>query len=400
MTPYSDRAWAYGGIPRVVAAQTEELAARGIEITVATTDALDTRSRDPGGDPRRPRRPHQATRRGGATVRAFPNLSNRLAARQQLYLPLGLGRWLAAAAGGFDVGHLHGCHNLPGVIAARRLRRAGVPWVAQPNGTAARHERRLLAKRLFDLVFGQRPLYGAAMVVAVTESERRQLERLGVAPGRIRVIPNPVRPEPAPNPDEVAAFRSRLGLGPAPVVTYLGQLSPRKRVDLAVRAVAGLGDPEVLLVVAGADMGSRPGLETLAARLGIADRTRFAGVLEGRERLAALAAADVVVYPTVDEIFGLVPMEALLAGTPVVVSGDSGCGEVVRATGGGEIVPAGDAAAVTAAVAGILAAPDSWRPPVEAAARRIGELFGPRTVGERLEALYRDVAGGRAAEEE
>jgi len=399
VTPYSDRAWAYGGIPRVVAAQTEELASRGIEVTIATTDAFDIRSRDPGGDPRRPRRPHPAAQRAGATVRVFPNLSNRLAARQQLYLPLGLARWLGDAVGGFDLGHLHGCHNLPGVIAARRLRRAGVPWVVQPNGTAPRHERRLLAKRVFDLVFGQRPLRDASAAVAVTAVERHQLERLGVAPGRVRVIPNPVRPEPAPDADEVAAFRTRYGLGAAPVVTYLGQLSPRKRVDLAVRAVAALPDPAVHLVVAGADMGSRPALEALAARLGISDRIRFTGVLEGRERMAALAAAGVVVYPTVDEIFGLVPMEALQAGTPVVVSGDSGCGEVVRATGGGEVVPAGDAAAVTAAVAGILAAPDSWRPRVEAAVRRIGELFGPGTVGGKLEALYREVAGGRAAEE-
>ena len=46
-----------------------------------------------------------------------------------------------------------------------------------------------------------------------------------------------------------------------------------------------------------------------------------------------------MVYPSAHEVFGLVPLEALLWGTPVIVSGDSGCGEVIGRTGGGQVVP-------------------------------------------------------------
>ena len=76
-------------------------------------------------------------------------------------------------------------------------------------------------------------------------------------------------------------------------------------------------------------MGAGAAARRLAAALGIADRIEFVGLLTGRARLDLLADADVVVYPSADEVFGLVPLEALLCGTPVVVADDSGCGEVV-----------------------------------------------------------------------
>ena len=397
VTPYAGHAWAFGGIPRVVAAETGALAARGLGITVAATDVLDRDSRAPGGEPGRPRRPHSPADHDGVTVRLFPNLSHRLAARSQLYLPLGLDRWLRGAAAGFAVGHLHGCHNLPGVLAARRLGRAGVPWVIQPNGTAPRHERRLLAKAAFDTVLGQRALLGAAAVIAVSEAERRQLETLGVPRQRIRLIPNPVPEITPPTTPEVQQLRTRWRLRETPLVTYLGQLSPRKRVEDLVRAFAGLSEGTAQLVVAGPDMGSRGAAERLAASLGVAERTVFTGVLAGGDRLALLAASSVVVYPTQNEIFGLVPLEALQCGTPVVVADDCGCGEVVAATGGGLVVPLGDVAALTSAIAGILAVPEAWREPVTEAARRIRTRFAPAVVAAGLEALYReltDAAGG------
>ena len=77
-------------------------------------------------------------------------------------------------------------------------------------------------------------------------------------------------------------------------------------------------------------------------------------MLRGRERLEALADADVVVYPSEHEVFGLVPLEAILSGTPVVVADDSGCAEVVGAIDGGQIVPLGDAAALADAIERVL----------------------------------------------
>ncbi len=389
VTPYGGDAWGYGGIPRVVAAEVRELAARGVEVVVATTDAC-TASARLARPPDAPSRGPWATRSWRTEVRVFPNLSNRLAHDRQLFLPLGLRGWLEAHAGEFALAHLHGCHNLPGALAARRLQMAGVPYVLQPNGTAPRIERRRLAKLLFDRTVGRGVLSGAARVIAVSEAERGDLLALGVPAGRVVVIPNPVEAVGAQIPER-GALRARLGLGDGPLVVYLGQLTPRKRVGDLLEAVARIASPSVRLLVAGPDRGCLDGLRRQAAALGLADRVSWAGVLEGADRLATLADADLVAYPSEREVFGLVPLEALLVGTPVVVGADSGCGEVVGRTGGGLLVAPGQPVALAAAISTVLSDPATWRCEAAQAAVTVRELFAPAVVAERLAELYASV---------
>ena len=172
---------------------------------------------------------------------------------------------------------------------------------------------------------------------------------------------------------------------------FLGQLTMRKRVDVLMRAFAQLQAPNARLVVAGNDMGAGGGLHTLARSLGIERHTIFAGLLRGDERLHALADADVVVYPSEHEIFGLVPLEAPLSGTPVIVSDDSGCGEVVRSTGGGQVIAAGDPNALTDALRRALASQRSGRAMAADAAVRARALYGDDIVCAQLEQLYSDM---------
>jgi glycosyltransferase involved in cell wall biosynthesis len=105
----------------------------------------------------------------------------------------------------------------------------------------------------------------------------------------------------------------------------------------------------------------------------------------------------VLVYPSHDEIFGLVPLEALLCGTPVVVCDDCGCGEVIRTTGGGLIVPVGEPRALADAVDAILAHERVWRARAAEAAVIARQLFGADVVARQLERLYADVTAGQRA---
>jgi glycosyltransferase involved in cell wall biosynthesis len=395
VTPYYDGAWAYGGIPRVATALTRTLAHQGHHVVACTTDAATESARL--GDGRRNRR--SAAPNDGADnavdVRVFPNVSNTVAYRWQLFLPVGMSAYLRQHAGTFDVAHLHACRNAPGALAAWHLARAGVPFVLAPNGTAPVIERRRAAKRVFDVAFGRRMLREAASVLAVSEAERRQLLALGVAPDRVEVIPNPVDLEEFTVPPRRGRFRERFGLGAAPLVVFLGRLTPRKRVDVLVRAFQRLRDPAARLVIAGNDGGAEGRARALATSLGIAGRTVFTGLLPGQERLEALADADVVVYPSEHEIFGLVAVEALLAGSPVVVSDDSGCGEVVRATGGGEVVPPGDPAGLANTIQRVLDAPRVWRAAAAGAAVRVRAAFGADTIAARLSRLYESMVVAR-----
>jgi len=385
VTPYFSDAWAYGGIPRVAGTLARGLARRGHSVTVCTTDARDESSRVSTRETRTPE---------GVVVHVFPNFSNRLAYHLQLFLPLGFSKFLERHAASFDVAHVHACRNMPGAIATHHLHRAGVPYVLAPNGTAPIIERRRTAKRLFDVILGNRVLSGARRIVAVSDAERRQLQDLGVPDGVIRLIPNPIDLDEFRRPIERGAFRRRWSLESDRIVLFLGKLTPRKRVDVLIRAFAAMQRPGARLVIAGNDMGSGRELRELVGSLDIEPRTTFTGLLRAAERLEALADADVLVYPSEHEIFGLVPVEALLGGTPVIVSDDSGCGEVVASTGGGLVIPAGDVQTLARAIEQTLdRRPDETV--MAAAAARARALYGDDAVCGQLENLYAEIVEQR-----
>ncbi len=386
VVPYYEQAWAYGGIPRVASALARGLARGGHRVTVCTTDACEAGrrlSRAPAeGNAEDP---------AGVAVRVFRNVSNSAAYHLQFFTPVGLVSWLRRHAADFDVAHLHGCHHLPGALAARELSRRGVPYLLTPNGTAARIERRRMLKLVFGHTFGREVLSGAARVLAVSESERRVLLGLQVPAERLRVLPNPLDLDEFEPAAAKGKLRARLGLGDRPLVLYLGTLSPRKEVETLVDAFAALGG-DARLVIAGNDFGTGRKLHRRVCRVGRQGGILFTGLLRGRERLEALADADVAVYASRDEAFGLVPLEALLCGTPVVVGDDAGCGEVIGATGGGRLVPPGDAGALAAALRQVLAAPGAFRQAATEAAGRVRARYGQALVCTRLAELYDEVA--------
>jgi len=383
VVPYFEDAWGYGGIPRACGLLARGLVARGHRVTVCTTDAGDERSRAPA----------RVGATDGLDVLVFPNRSNRAAYDWQLFLPVGLDAYLGKHAGRFDVAHIHGMRHLLGTMAARHLIRAGVPYVLQPHGTAARIERRRALKWLFDVTVGGKVLAGARRVIAVSAAERGWLERLGVSPSRLAVLPNPIEAPPSDVQVGASTFRRRLGAdgARARLVVFLGKITPRKRVDVLLRAFAALARsrPELALVIAGNEMGAGTDLRALAERLGVSPRVHFTGLMTGARRFEALAAADLVAYPSEHEVFGLVPLEALGCGTPVLVSDDCGAGEIVARVGGGRAVPVAAPGALAVALGEMLDALPAWRTAAAGARTSLEASFGRDVVARQLESAYR-----------
>jgi glycosyltransferase involved in cell wall biosynthesis len=385
VVPYYEQAWAYGGIPRLAATMTRALARRGHAVTVCTTDVRDAATRAP----------LRSSICDGVDVRMFRNVSNALAYHLQFFTPVGLRRHLRQAVSTFDIAHLHACHNLPGAIAAAELVRAGVPYVVSPNGTARAIERRVAAKRVFALTLGRQVLAKAARVVAVSQAEADQLAGLGIEAAAIARVPNPVDEAEFERPPDGARFRARFGLDGRPVLLFLGKLTPRKGVADLVRAFPSIDAPDAVLAIAGNDMGAAAEIDATVRSLRLEARVLRTGLLTGADRLDALAAANVVAYPSRDEIFGLVPLEALLCGTPVVVCNDSGCGEVIAATGGGLVVPPGHPEALADALRTILRDQRTWRHRAAAGGESARRLFGAGVICRQLESLYASVLADR-----
>lgn len=136
---------------------------------------------------------------------------------------------------------------------------------------------------------------------------------------------------PSPLPAELAG---------RPVVLFVGRLIPKKRAELVIRAFAEIDARLGAVLAIVGDGPLRPELEVLADQLGIRSRVHFAGFVQPREVLRWYALARVFVLPS-SETWGVVVLESLAAGVPVIVSDEVGCVEdVVRDPALGTVVPA------------------------------------------------------------
>jgi len=327
VTPYFYGAWAYGGIPRLSYALAQAQAELGHEVHVVTTDVKDARTRQ-----------KKAPEISGMEVRVYSNFSNYTAYHYQFFFPLKLGVE-KKRAGQYDVVHLHGHRNLLNTRMAAYACQAGVPTVLQPNGTLVNIERRQAVKKVYDVIWGQRQVEKTDAFVAVSEAEVSQIMAAGVPAEKISVFPNGVDMD---IDDGGRSFKKEYGIKDD-YVLYLGKITPRKGIEHAIAALALMQRKDVLLVVAGNDMGHEKELMRIAANHSVADRVLFTGLLTGALKAAAYREARYTVYAGKDEIFGLVPWESLLCGTPVIVADDSGCGEWIHKAGAGYVVPYGDA---------------------------------------------------------
>ncbi|MEO8601019.1 MAG: glycosyltransferase [bacterium] len=375
-------AWAYGGIPRCVYELARAQAGQGDAVSVWTTDAFDAE--------RRCETPEEVV--DGIAVRRFRNLDNGLAYHRQLYLPIGIIKAPWRDLVEFDVVHVHSHrHLLEALVGAAALRR-GIPYVFTGNGTVPAIERYVLVKRVLDLLGADLVLKSAAACIAVSEAEIVDYEGAGVPRQRVRVIPNGVRLQEFDNLPPRGSFRRAFGLGDGPLIAFVGKITPRKGVDVLLRALAHL-PAEVRLVVAGNFMMPEAPIRAIVEELHLQDRVLFPGLLIGDDRNAAYVDADVVAYPSTDEIFGLVAAEALMCGAPVVVCDDSGCGELVRAAAGGRLVPYGDAGALAIALQVLLDDRGERQRCVAAGRHFVEAHLGWERIAAQTRALYGEVVG-------
>jgi glycosyltransferase involved in cell wall biosynthesis len=222
-------------------------------------------------------------------------------------------------------------------------------------------------------------------VIATCRDEVVELDRMGLPAGRASVIPCGVDTEafhPAP---AVTGHRPRL------LVT--GRIVERKGVGNVVEALAAL--PGVELVVAGgppADViDSDPEvqrLQALARRLGVADRVRFLGSVGRADLPAVMCAADVVVAVPWYEPFGIVPLEAMACGRPVVGSAVGGLLDTVVPGVTGELVPPRRPDLLAPALRVLLADPARREAYGRAGRARAVGTYQWRTVVEATEDVY------------
>jgi 1,4-alpha-glucan branching enzyme len=294
-----------------------------------------------------------------------------------------LRRALDVPAGDPDIVHVHDWYgvfeaavladdpNCRLVMSSHLPMRAGFTYEGHPIDRRAKVNIEALGFRLADRVTAPSSF---TMETLATEYD--------VPNSRLTVVPNGV--------DTEYYTPSATGATP-PIVLAAGRLTAQKGFGYLLDAVAALPeDREYRVEIVGEGPG-RQQLEARAAELGIADRLSFAGYLPDDALRERYRRAAVTVFPSVYEPFGLVALESMAAGTPVVAFETGGVPEFVDHGEQGLLVPPGDADATAAAVDALLADPDR-RARMGEQARRRAEQFDWGVVVDNLEALYEEVA--------
>jgi glycosyltransferase involved in cell wall biosynthesis len=234
-----------------------------------------------------------------------------------------------------------------------------------------------------------------ATVLATSSDEAFELARLGVPGPRISVIPCGVNTA-AFRPGGPAARR-----GPAPRLLAAGRLVKRKGLETVVRALPDV--PGAELVVAGGPAPARlrgdpeyRRISRLAADVGVAERVSFRGRVGRGDMPALMRSADLVVSVPWYEPFGMVPLEAMACGVPVVASAVGGHTDTVVDGVTGVLVPPRDTGELARVLRDLLASPDLPGYGTAAAERAHGRYSWER-ISQDSAGVYERIRRGRPA---
>ncbi len=254
-------------------------------------------------------------------------------------------------------------------------------WLPQPLNRAIHSVERWLAHR------------SDAVITCSTTMQREAVELFELAPDHVTVVPNGIdAPRWRPAPRAVAAARARW-VGEGPLLVFAGRLVHEKGVQTLLTAVRELRGthPGLRLLIAGTGV-HEPALRAQARRLRIARAVEFLGFVPEVELPALLGAADVAVVPSFYEPFGIVALEAAIAGAPLVVAETGGLADLAAAGVAAASFPAGDVADLVAAIGKVLVDPDTARRAARRAARIVARDYTWPTVASHTAEVY---AGAR-----
>ena len=237
----------------------------------------------------------------------------------------------------------------------------------------------------------------AVQVIADSESTRTDILRvLDVPPEKVVTIPAGVGEEmqPLQDPEPVRELRQCYEL-PERMILFLGTLEPRKNVLAVIEAYALLRQcPSFAhgLVIAGGKGWYYEEIYTRVEQLGLRDAVIFPGYVPDAELPIWYNAADLFVYPSLYEGFGLPPLEAMACGTPVIVSNVSSLPEVVGEAG--LAVPPQDTQALADAIQTLLDDPERRQALREAGLARARQ-YSWKSTALQTSQLYQRILGDK-----
>ena len=300
--------------------------------------------------------------------------------------------------GGFDLIHAHDW--LVSFAASAVHRTYDVPLIVTFHATERGLNRgwlsSTLSQQIHDAELGLTQT--ATRLITVSNYMRNEVQSFfGVNPDKVRVIPNGVNTTPF---DEQRGRdhrleRQRYALPEEPIVFHIGRLVHEKGVRVLVEAIPFILNafPEARFVIAGRG----PLLETLQQRvaaLQISHKVYFPGFVSDDEAVGLFCIADVAVFPSLYEPFGVVALEAMAAHTPLVVTSVGGLAEVAEHDKTAVTVFPDDAGSLAWGISKVLREPETARVRADDAYRMVREIYSWDVIAGSTLAVYQEVVPG------
>jgi glycosyltransferase involved in cell wall biosynthesis len=289
-----------------------------------------------------------------------------------------------------DVIHIHGYpHFLADYLTVTRPCHRK-PLVLTFHGSFHQFTSRKLAyfKKLHNLLL----LRFAGLVdrfIAVSQAEKAEVVKLGVAKKSVEVVYNGIS-------ERYAKLQrgKRRGTGEKKIL-YLGRLTSSKNPELLIKAMLYVAESvkEAKLIMAGPDWGERRSLENLVSQLGMETAVQFTGEVNEEQKMNLLASCDILVHPSLQDIFSLSVLEATAAGLPAVAFKVGGNAEMVLDGQTGILVGETTAEALSAAIVNILSNDELAEKMGREAREYTSSKFSWEETVSRLEKIYYDLAG-------
>ncbi len=233
-------------------------------------------------------------------------------------------------------------------------------------------------------------------VIATSPQEAEDLRQFISQHGRIKVIPCGINAEHFSSVSQEVA-RQQLGIAPdSRIIMYVGRFDPRKGVETLVKACTNLPNPFKLYLVGGsrehaADFQEQLRIQALVEKLGLEAITVFTGRISQQMLPTYYAAGDICVVPSYYEPFGLVAIEAMAAGTPVIASEVGGLQHTVVHGETGLLVPSCNSNALAIAIRHLLEDPTLRQRYGNAARHWVRSRFSTQAVTAQIYELYQSL---------
>jgi glycogen synthase len=389
-----------GGLGRHVGELSLAMAQAGMQIDVVTANTPD----EPAIDTEWP--PQSSTAETGRLVihRAPPDPINPLDFVTSIHqLNFGMlqriiGLTQSADQPPFDLIH---AHDWLAVQASWVLKQSlGIPLVCTIHATEHGRQHGIHTP-LQSYINGSEWLltYEAARVICCSQFMAKEVTNvLSVPVDKTHVIPNGIDPKrmrlTTVEKADLQAFRQRWADPDEKLAFFVGRMVPEKGaqvlIDAALRVLSTW--PKMKVVIAGGGQNAHLIAQTTA--LGLSNRILFPGFVTESELRKFYAVADVAVFPSLYEPFGIVALEAMAAGVPVITSDVGGFTEIIRSGENGLTSEANNPDSLAGGILDVLRNPQYAQSRIQVALNEIDTIYSWENIGQQTLAVYQEVLTG------